>query len=152
MSIPLTGDDNNLLAIDGTFQIDSLRMRAGSFTKQILALFKQPDMVMMKLHPTDFLLRNGFLSYQDMQIDVEDNPLNFRGRIGLDNSLAMDVTLPWTLEFENVKVGDRSTDRFTLPIEGTLDRPRIDTGKLLEQQGRQLLEKELKKQLERLFE
>ena len=87
-----------------------------------------------------------------MQIDVEDNPLNFRGRIGLDNSLSMDATLPWTQGFDNVKTGEQSTDRITVPIEGRLDGPRINTGKFMEQQGRQLLEKELKKQLERLFE
>jgi hypothetical protein len=152
MAIPLSGEDNDLLAMEGAFQIDSLKMIAGSFTRQILALFKTSDTVMMTLHPTDFVLRDGFLSYQDMQIDIEDNPLNFRGRIGLDNSLSMEVTLPWTQELDNVKTGQQSTDRITVPIEGPLDRPRIDTRKFIENQGRQLLEKELKKQFERLFD
>jgi hypothetical protein len=127
-------------------------MRAGSFAKQVLALFKASDTVMMTLHPTEFVLGDGFLSYQNMQIDVEDNPLNFRGEIGLDHSLSMEVTLPWTQEFDNVKTGQPSADRITVPIEGSLDRPRIDTGKFIEQQGRQLIENELKKQLERLFD
>jgi molybdopterin-binding protein len=152
MVIPLSDEDEDLLAMDGAFQVDSLKMRAGSFAKQVLALFKASDTVMMTLHPTEFVLRDGFLSYQNMQIDVEDNPLNFRGRIGLDHSLSMDVTLPWTQEFDNVKTGQPSADRITVPIEGSLDQPQIDTGKFIEQQGRQLIENELKKQLEHLFD
>jgi hypothetical protein len=152
MVIPLSDADEDLLAMEGAFQVDSLKMRAGSFAKQVLALFKASDTVMMTLHPTEFVLRDGFLSYQNMQIDIEDNPLNFRGEIGLDHSLSMEVTLPWTQEFDNVKTGQPSADRITVPIEGSLDRPRIDTGKFIEQQGRQLIENELKKQLERLFD
>lgn len=152
MAIPLSGEDKNRMLIDGTFQVDQLKMRAGSFTKQLLALFDESDTVMMTVRPTDFLLKNGFLSYQDMQIDVEDNPLNFRGRIGLDQSLAMSVQLPWTIGLDSVKT-DRPAqqERIIAPIKGTLSKPELDTTRFLEIQGRMLIEQEVRKQLERLL-
>ena len=38
----------------------------------------------MTIHPTVVTVRNGVVSYDDMQIDVGDNPINFSGRITLE--------------------------------------------------------------------
>jgi len=103
------------------------------------------DMTMM---PTKFVLQKGFLSYDDMQINVGENPVNFAGKIGLDKSLDMNVTLPYTFSGGTVKEGESVADRIKLPIEGTLDNPKINVQKLLEseaiRQGLRLLEKVLK--------
>jgi len=152
MVIPLSGGDLMQLAIKGTFGIDSLKMQAGDFLGQLLSLVNAGDTAMLKVHPTDFILEKGYLSYQDMQVDVGDNPVNFKGEIGLDKSLVMDVKLPWTLSGDTVKTGQQTQNRVTLPIEGALTKPKIDTAKLIEKQGRQLIEQEVKRQLERLFE
>ena len=81
------------------------------------------------LHPTRFVLQNGFLRYDDMQIDVDDKPINFRGVIGVeDRSLDMTVTLPYSLK------SGPSSSRISLPLRGTIDKPEIDLGKLLEGQ------------------
>jgi hypothetical protein len=149
--IPLSTEDQAEMTIRGNFQIDSLRMRAGDFMSQLLTLLQTRDTVTMTVHPTDFVLENNFLSYEDMQVDIDDNPLNFKGRIGLDKTLSMTVKLPWTTDLHSVKSDRSSQDRITVPIEGPLDHPKIDTKKFIEKQGKQLIEQEIMKQLDRLF-
>ena len=151
LAIPLSAEDQAQMTIRGRFQIDSLRMRAGDFMSQLLTLLQTRDTVTMTVHPTDFVLADNFLSYEDMQVDIDDNPLNFKGRIGLDKTLSMTVQLPWTTDFHSVKTDRPSQDRITVPIEGSLDHPEIDTGKFIEKQGKELIEQEIMKQLDRLF-
>ena len=86
-----------------------------------------------------------------MQMDIGDNPVNFKGVIGLDNSLEMSVTLPYTTEGRTIRVGSQSARRITLPITGTVDNPKLDVGKLLENQLKQELEEQLRKGLEDIF-
>jgi hypothetical protein len=91
--------------------------------------------------PTRFVLADGILQYDNMQMNFNDKPVNFSGRIGLDKSMQMNVTLPWTY----------SGQRITLPLKGTVDKPRLDAGKLVEDQLRQELERQIQKGLEKIF-
>jgi hypothetical protein len=101
------------------------------------------------IQPTRFVLQDGYLSYDNMEMDIGRTPLNFKGRIGLDNSLDMTVVLPVTTIGEIAKVGGDTSgsSRVEVPLKGTLDNPKLDTGKLLEsqikQQGGELLRKGL---------
>jgi hypothetical protein len=87
-----------------------------------------------------------------MQIDVGNNPINFKGSIGLDKSLDMTVTLPYTTAGRTART-DRETSgaRITLPLKGTVDKPQLDTGKLIELQLKGQLEEQLRKGLENIF-
>jgi len=68
----------------------------------------------------------------------------------------MTVTLPYTLKGTTARV-DKETvgERITLPLKGTVDKPELDLGRLLEEQLKQQLQKrleeELRKGLEGLF-
>jgi hypothetical protein len=87
-----------------------------------------------------------------MQIDVGDNPVNFKGTIGLDKSLDMTVTLPYTTEGRTARVGRTTRGaRIALPLKGTVDKPQLDTDKLLELQLKQQGEELLRRGLEELF-
>jgi hypothetical protein len=88
-----------------------------------------------------------------MQIDVGDNPVNFKGVIGLDKSLDMTVTLPYTTAGRTARVGGRTTSgrRITLPLKGTADKPELDMGRLLKEQLKGQLQDQLRKGLEGLF-
>jgi hypothetical protein len=63
----------------------------------------------------------------------------------------MSVTLPYTTQGRTIRVGGESTRRITLPITGTVDNPKLDVGKLLEDQLKQEAEEQLKKALEDIF-
>jgi hypothetical protein len=72
--------------------------------------------------------------------------------IGLDKSLDMTVTLPYTSAGKTVRVGGQTAGRrITLPLKGTVDKPQLDTGKLLEEQLKGQVEDQLQKGLERIF-
>ncbi|MCD6392812.1 MAG: hypothetical protein J7M40_04825 [Planctomycetes bacterium] len=147
MSIPLGSktfaDD---LEITGTIEIADVVLKPrGLFG----VLVQSPG----KLHvlPTRFVLERGFLAYRDMPVHVGNNPLNFSGRIGLDKSIDMMVTFPWTFQGRTARIGDESAMRITAPIKGTLNNPTIDMNKVLEGAGQKLLEEQLKKALEKIF-
>jgi len=103
------------------------------------------------INPTRFVLQNGLLQYEDMQLDVGDNPVNFKGTTGLDKRLNMTVTLPYTMGGRTARVGEKTDDRISLPLTGTIDNPELDTGKLLEEELKKQLEDQLRKRLDELF-
>lgn len=141
LAIPLAKNKLNDIEIVGNISINKLRLQASGLLTQILSIigvgFTGTDIT---LHPTKFALRNGILGYDDMQIDIGNNPVNFKGAIGLDMSLKMSVTLPYTIQGRIARVGRESPgQRITLPIKGTLDKPELDLAKLLEEQLKQTL-------------
>jgi len=70
----------------------------------------------------------------------------------LDKSLDMTVTLPYTTSGRTARVDRETTgDRITLPLKGTVTKPRLDTAKLLEQQLQKQLEEQLRKGLENIL-
>jgi hypothetical protein len=147
LSIPLAGATRDDLVVVGTVGIDRMRLEASDLLGQIVSVTggRGVDMTML---PTKFFLQKGFLRYDNMQINVGDNPVNFSGEIGMDKSIDMKVTLPYRFGGGTVRTGEDAADRITLPVEGTVDKPRINIQKLLEteaiKQGLKLLEKVLK--------
>jgi hypothetical protein len=147
LSIPLAGATRDDLVVVGTVAIDRMRLEASDLLGQIVSVTggRGVDMTML---PTRFILQKGFLRYDNMQINISDNPVNFVGIIGLDKQLNMNVTLPYRFGGSTVRTGENAADRITLPVEGTVDKPRINVQKLMEteaiKQGLKLLEKVLK--------
>jgi len=133
--------------------MNRVRLQGSNLLGQILTTSGgDPRGTDMTIHPTRFVLQKGFLRYEDMQVDVGDNPVNFKGVIGLDKSLDMTATLPYTTRGRTARVGrETSGRRIILPIKGTVDAPELDVGKLIEDQLKGQLEEQLNKALEDLF-
>jgi len=149
LSIPLGGDGEGDIEMVGTISIDQVRLEASDLLGQILSLVggrvRTQDIT---VHPTRFVLQNGLLQYDDMQMDIGNNPVVFGGVIGLDKSLNMTVTLPYTTSGRTARVGKETEGvRISLPLKGTIDKPELDTRKLLEGQLKEQLMKELEKRL-----
>jgi hypothetical protein len=153
LAIPLSAEAKNDAVVIGTISMNQVRLETSEFLGQILTLFgSSPRGTVLTIHPTRLVLQKGVLRYDDMQIDVGDNPVNFKGAIGLDKSLDMTVTLPYTTEGRTARVGRETRgSRITLPIKGTVDKPQLDTDKLLELQLKQQGEQLLRKGLEEIF-
>ena len=143
--IPLNKTDKNDIEVIGTISVNQMRLEGSDVLGQMLSLaggnVSGQDCT---IHPTRFVLQNGLLQYEDMQLDIGDNPVVFGGVIGLNKSLNMTVTLPYTLRGKTVRVGEETDKRISLPLKGTIDKPELDLGKLLEEQaiekGLELLE------------
>ncbi len=145
LAIPLAADAKKDLKVIGTIWMNNLRLEASDLLGQILSVAGgNLRGQLLTVHPTKFILQDGFLRYDDMQVDVGDNPVNFKGVIGLDKSLDMTVTLPYTVEGKTVKVGkDTAGQRISVPLKGTILKPELDVARLLEDQFKKRLLKGL---------
>jgi len=155
--IPFSAAAKNQTEVVGTISMDKVRLQASDLLGQILSgagtSARGTDIT---IRPTKFILRDGFLRYDDMQMDVGDNPVNFKGVIGLDKSLDMTITLPYTTRGRTARLGRETIgQRVSVPLRGTIDNPELDVRRLLEDQLlKQLegqLEDQLRKGLEELF-
>jgi len=148
--MPLAGGGRNDIELVGTVSIDQLQLQASDLLSQILSLVAADATEnYITIQPTRFIVQNSFIRYDDMQINIGDNPLNFKGVIGLDRSLNMAVTLPYTLKGKTAKVGEEVTgERITLPLKGSIGRPELDLGRLFEEQLKQQLQNQLKEKLD----
>ncbi len=149
MSIPLAATAKTLAQLDGTIWIDKLQLGASGILNQILGIAGQSIRgQILTVHPTALVLQKGVVRYDDMQIDIGQNPVNFRGSIGLDETLNMTIVLPYTIEGRLVRVGQpQVADRIAVPLTGTLGKPKLNLQKLLELQ----LQGQIQKGLEELF-
>lgn len=153
LAIPLGKASQDDIEVVGTVSIDQLRLQASDLLGQILSLAGitvwGQDIV---IEPTRFALQDGLLRYDDMQMVIGDNPVVFGGAIGLDKTLDMMVTLPFTTRGRTVRIGKETKGaRITLPLKGTIDKPELDAGKLLEEQLKEQLRERLLEGLDELL-
>ena len=153
LTIPLSAAAQKQTEVVGTISMDQVRLQTSGLLSTIFSAGGTSARgAVITIRPTKFILRDGFLRYDDMQMDVGDNPVNFKGVIGLDKSLNMTITLPYTTRGRTARLGqETSGQRITLPLKGTIDKPELDIGKLLKGQLKQQLEDQLRKGLEELF-
>ena len=162
LSLPLGGQTKDALELVGTVGLDDVRVKAMGLLAAIMAKAKARPEVNLTLLPTLFKLQKDMLSYDNMQINIDEYPLKFSGSIGpdvqapgrLDKILDMMVTTPYIItsdaKIRTIKVGEESTGQpIALPLRGTLYRPDFGLDNLLQE----LLKTFLQRQLgDRLFE
>ena len=140
--LPLEEGYRNAIAVTGIFSVEKIHLfGSSSLLNQLIQLTGATSDPEITVFPTRFVLADGVLQYDNMQVNIGDKPVNFSGRIGLDKSMKMNITLPWI----------RNGQRITLPLKGTVDKPQIDVGKLVEDQLQQELERQIKKGLEKIL-
>ncbi len=145
-----TGD----IDIAGTVSAEQLRVQVSQtgLLGKLYSLMGSGHDNIITVRPTEFTVKNGLVHYDNMQVDIGDNPVNFKGTIGLDRTLDMQVTLPYTLEGTTVRIDKEiGAKRITLPLRGTIDRPELDVEKFLEIQLKDTVEDIIKDQLEELL-
>lgn len=151
MAIPLTPGHKDRAELIGTISMQEVRLQASLLNKILSAAKESVRDQIIVVRPTKIVLQNGIVRYDDMQIDVGDNPINFGGTIGPNGKLDMTVLLPYTYDGRTARVGDKEGqrgERIRLPLTGTLDEPQLNLQKLLELQ----LKDQLRRGIEKLFE
>lgn len=136
MTIPLSSQARDQARLNGTLSINQLHLGVSGILNQILAVVGQSiSGQVLTLHPTALVLEKGVLRYDDMQIDLGQNPVNFRGSIGLDGALNMTVVLPYTITGKLVRVGQpEMRDRIVVPLGGTVSKPQLNLQDLVKSQ------------------
>ena len=104
---------------------------------QILNASGGSSVGMFTISPTAFTVKDGIVSYERMDMIFAGKTVTFSGQIGLDETLNMRVTVPYKLSGSNL----------TVPLKGTISKPEIDFGKLLQNE----LENQIKNQLQNIF-
>lgn len=155
LAIPLGGDAGISQAeIRGTVAMSNMRMQAIGPLGGFLSLAKGKAENNAELLPTKFVLAKGKLSYDDMQLNVDDHPLNFIDAIILlDTSplrYNMIAKLPYELvfdgynpKFETITVGDGredSEDRVSFPYNENTNVEKM-FGEILKKAAEQFFKK-----------
>jgi len=134
LAVPLSKGSQNDIKVEGIISISNLRMDSSDLLGKILfAAGGSEGGKVITVHPTRFVLQDGYLKYDDMRMDIGNNPVNFSGTIGLDKSLDMKITLPYTKSGKTVRVGEAAeSERITVSLGGTVDHPELDLRRLFE--------------------
>jgi hypothetical protein len=152
LAIPLSGGYNNKIVVEGTVWMNDVAIAGGGVMSQIVNLsgINNPN-VKIEVLPTKFIFENGEMHYDNMQVNIGDTPLNFTGNVYLDKMMSMSVTLPWTVAGQTAKAGQEVSNRIKLAIEGPVNAPKLNTDKLIQDTGKQIIEQQLDKAFKDLF-
>jgi hypothetical protein len=139
LAIPLGGGTPDNIGLIGSVGLTDVHLNS-----PLLGLFKEAmrneGLDLFSIPPSPFTVKNGLVQYADMpMLFGSDFALHFSGSIGLDQSLAMEVGIP---------VDDRN---IAVPLGGTLTKPELNMAKLIQSEGRQLIEQEIQRGLEKIF-
>lgn len=150
LNFPLVNAPMSDLKVEGKFSIADMSLQGSKsgFLGKVLGLINKTDIRNMQVVETPFTVNNEVIAYDNMQINLDQNPINFGGKINFNQQMNMSVMLPYTLSGDLVRTDQANRkDRITLPLDGTLTNPRLDTQAFLEQQGRQLIGEQIRKAL-----
>ena len=135
--IPLAAGLERKAEVTGTISADNVLVEASGLLDEILKATGQSLRGQrLTIRPTNLSLQNGIVRYDNMQIDVGDNPISFGGAIGLDQTLDMTVTLPWTFKGRTARVDKQGQagQRIGVPLTGTISSPKLDLKKFLQEE------------------
>jgi hypothetical protein len=149
------------LKMTGTVNIDQFVVRSSNFVAKLVEWMdmKDPDVTgYMKL--PDLVVENGFVTYQQMEMRIQNTTLFFSGRIGFDKSLNLIMRAPMDKKMLK-RIGFGKDDRellgqyINVPIHGTTDDPKIDFAAAIQAKTQEYLkklaEREIKKGIEDLI-
>jgi len=145
LSMPITGGTLDQANIAGTISLTQVRMQSGLLSTIVTATGGSRDNILM-VHPTPFTVNQGYVRYQNMQMDLGTLPIVFGGIVPLDSNRQIEnlsITLPISGLGKIIRSDSQTQPGrgSTLYIKGTPAKPELDLGKtLLEQAGKTGLE------------
>jgi hypothetical protein len=147
LAIPLAAATSNDMLVDGSIGLMDVRVQSPLL--QMIGQAAGGAMDLFTIPSTPFTIKNGLVQYADMpMLFGQTYALHFlNGRIGLDDkSLSMDVEVPLSKEGDS-----QSIKKVILPLGGTLDKPRLDTSKMLQKQTEEVIKDVIQDQLKNIF-
>ncbi len=149
--VPLAAESANKIDIIGNIAMRDLGLGAKSFLDPLNSVLKLQH-TKIKVSPTDFTIKDGIMRYTDqkdgLQFEFGDKPLNLIGQTGLDKSIDMTIELPWSILGQTATVGKDTQGRIAIPIEGTLDNPKINLAELIKKTTESVIKDVIKGELD----
>jgi hypothetical protein len=153
LSVPITGGRPEDVDIAGTVSLTQVKMQPTGLLGAILSASGASGGETMTIHPTPFVVRDGFVRYANMQMDIGSTPINFAGSVPLDENKEIEnlsITLPYAVRGGLVRTDEQeSKRRITAYIKGTPKHPVPDFPKMVQEEliqtGLELLLEKAKK-------
>jgi hypothetical protein len=153
LAVPITGGRPEDVDIAGTVSLTQVKMQPTGLLGAILSASGASSGETMTIHPTPFVVRDGFVRYTNMQMDIGNTPVNFAGSVPLDADRQIEnlsITLPFAARGGIVKTDEQEgSRRITAYVKGTPRRPELDIGKTVQEEliqtGLELLLEKAKK-------
>jgi len=137
--IPIIGGVPENADIAGTISLTQVKMQPTGLLGAILTATGASGGDVMMIHPTPFTVKDGYVRYTDMQMDIGSMPINFAGVVPLDPDRQIEnlsITLPITGTGKMVRAGsEQGAGRVTAYVKGTPRHPKLDLGKMLQEQA-----------------
>ncbi|MFO8013727.1 MAG: hypothetical protein R6X20_10535 [Phycisphaerae bacterium] len=148
LDLPLGEKADKTARGDLRYHIDAFQTELmGPIGRLIGAVGGQKDTVVQTLGPVEVTLRDGVFRIPEHRLRYTDTvSLSFGGRIGLDRKMKVTVGVPVTRALmEQYKVSERAMPYLedvvlAVPLEGTIDDPKIDNRALAKRMGELALE------------
>jgi len=157
--IPL--DDPAKGELAGRLTIHSVEVGPGPLVRELAVLLGRAAPARLRRESVvPFRMVQGRVYHQGLELIFPDLTIRTYGSVGLDQTLAVMAEMPVPPKWlgNNVLGSALRNQTVRLPIGGTLSKPKIDQRALdrvsrqfLENAARNVIEDELNKQLERLF-
>jgi hypothetical protein len=154
LEIPFSAEDKKKMTIDATVAMDNVQLKSIGLIGAILKLTDNRSEFTAKLLPTQFQLANNVLQYDSMEFQIEEYPLGFSGQVHLGDTgkkveYELNIALPYQVGrdgFRTIKVGEDLSERLVAKYEEPF---RVE--KLLGPSVEQILQKEIQRGLEKIF-
>lgn len=165
--------------VRGSLQIEGATVGPGPLAKNLIAtidtlemaakgLQGQPsaasDKQWIRLEPQaiDFAMLDGRVSHQRMMMQIGKVGLLSSGNVSLDGRLALGIEVPLQASWLGSELQGLAGQQLTIPINGTLQSPRVDTqavagiignlgAKAVQGTAENYLQRQLDRQLQKLF-
>ncbi|MBY0398263.1 MAG: hypothetical protein K2X91_17600, partial [Thermoleophilia bacterium] len=131
--IPLIAPDDRRLTLTGRLVFQDVVFAPGPFAAEVLTLVGRPDSPGLKLtQPVQLSVADGRVLQKGLEIPIRrDVTVAMEGSVGFDQTLDLRASVPVTrgmLGLDRVAQIDELVGgtRVTVPIGGTVKRPRID--------------------------
>lgn len=165
-------DDPMQSRVRGQLQINQVNFDAGPVSNQLLSSLQQIQMLArgraadagaternrnlatLPTQSVDFDFANGVITHQRMFMVVDKARVITSGQVHVDGNLNMVTQVPLDAEWLGSDLRVLAGQTVTLPIEGTLSRPRLDPAairNLVSQLGTRVIQSEAENYLEKQF-
>ncbi len=145
----------------GMFVVHAIMIGPGPLTQELAVLMGRASPAELRRESViKFQMVDGRIYHEDMELLFPDLTVRTYGSVGLDQTLALMTEMPIPQKWiGNNPLGTALQGKtIRLPIAGTLTRPRLDqrelqrlSGQFIQDAAQGVLEKEVGRQLERLF-
>ena len=132
LEVPTAGDLQKGLRFAGTFALKDVKLSGSPLVGLALKLAKVKEgeygFEQEEMH---FVCESGWITPSPLKINVEEFPLTFAGRLGLDGTLQYSVSVPITKKIIDEKYAKYlEGESITIPVSGTVAKPRIPSDAL----------------------